>query len=148
MVKGLPPLPYVRESLEKLAGKVDMMVVSATPAEALRREWVEHGIDKYMSVIAGQEIGKKEEQLGLTAQGKYPSDHILMVGDALGDLKAARAVGALFYPVVPGREEQSWKIFHDRIIDLFLNGEYTNQIEAEFLHDFEKTLPKTPPWSR
>jgi phosphoglycolate phosphatase-like HAD superfamily hydrolase len=146
MVKGLPPFPLVEESLEKLVGKADMMVVSATPAEALCREWEEHGIDKYMSVIAGQEIGKKEEQLGLTVQGKYPPDHILMIGDAFGDLKAARAVGALFYPIVPGREEQSWKIFDDRIIELFLNGKYTEQIESEFLKDFEKALPKTPPW--
>jgi histidinol phosphatase-like enzyme len=70
-----------------------------------------------------------------------------MVGDALGDLKAARAVGALFYPVVPGREDQSWRIFHDRIIDLFMEGKYNSDIEFQFLRDFQKALPETPPWS-
>jgi len=147
MVKGLPPFPLVRECLQKLQGKADMMVVSATPAEALHREWQEHGIDKYVALIAGQELGKKEEQLGLTVQGKYPEGRVLMVGDALGDLKAARAVGALFYPVVPGREQESWRIFDNQIIDQFLSGRYTKETEAEFLTEFEKALPKTPPWS-
>jgi len=148
MVKGLPPFPLVRECLQKLQGKADVMVVSATPAEALHREWQEHGIDKFVALIAGQEIGKKEEQLGLTVQGKYPAGRVLMVGDALGDLKAARAVGALFYPVVPGREQESWRIFDNQIIDQFLSGRYTKETEAEFLTEFEKALPKTPPWSQ
>jgi phosphoglycolate phosphatase-like HAD superfamily hydrolase len=148
MVKGLPPFPRVRECLQKLQGRADMMVVSATPAEALHREWEEHGIDKYVAVIAGQEIGKKEEQLGLTVQGKYAVGHVLMVGDALGDLKAARAVGALFYPVVPGREEDSWQVFENQIIEQFLSGRYTKETEAQYLADFEKALPQTPPWRR
>jgi phosphoglycolate phosphatase-like HAD superfamily hydrolase len=146
MVKGLPPFPHVKESLQKLQNRADMMVVSATPAEALHREWEEHGIDQYVALIAGQELGKKEEQLGLTVQGKYAAGHVLMVGDALGDLKAARAAGALFYPVVPGREDESWRIFYEVIIEQFLSGQYTPDTEAKFLTDFEKALPKTPPW--
>src|SRR4051794_15417283 len=38
-VKNVPPFTLVRESLETLAGKADVMVVSATPGEALTREW-------------------------------------------------------------------------------------------------------------
>lgn len=146
MVKGLPPFPYVKESLERLQGQADVMVVSATPGEALRREWEEHGIDKYVAVIAGQEIGKKEEQLGLTAQGKYADGRVLMVGDALGDLKAARAVGALFYPIVPGHEDRSWKLFYDEIVVQFLGGKYTTEVEATHMKEFEKALPSTPFW--
>ena len=36
-----------------------------------------------------------------------------MVGDAPGDLKAAKANKALFYPINPGSEDASWKRFHD-----------------------------------
>ncbi len=39
MVVGVPPFPGVRESLERLAESADIMVVSATPGEALEREW-------------------------------------------------------------------------------------------------------------
>jgi hypothetical protein len=44
VVKEVPPFPFVRESLESMAGKADVMVVSATPGEALAREWNEHGL--------------------------------------------------------------------------------------------------------
>ena len=148
MVKGLPPFPLVRESLNKLQGRADMMVVSATPAEALRREWEEHKIATSVALIAGQELGKKEEQLGLTASGKYAAGHMLMVGDALGDLKAARSAGALFYPVLPGKEDESWKLFHDEICEDFLAGKYTKDSEAKHLAEFEKVLPRTAPWMK
>jgi phosphoglycolate phosphatase-like HAD superfamily hydrolase len=148
MVKGLPPFPLVAETLALLRGRADAMVVSATPADALRREWAEHGIDRLVDVIAGQEIGKKEEQLGLTAQGKYPSGCVLMVGDALGDFKAAKAVGASFYPVVPGREEESWSTFHGKIVGMFLEGRYTPDVQARYVAEFERALPATPPWAR
>jgi phosphoglycolate phosphatase-like HAD superfamily hydrolase len=148
MVKGLPPFPGARASLERIAGRADTMVVSATPAEALRREWEEHGIDKFVALIAGQELGKKEEQLGLTTEGKYGAGKVLMVGDALGDQKAAKAVKARFYPIVPGREDQSWERFRDEIIDEFLRGEYTEDKEAALCAEFEEALPSIPPWKR
>lgn len=146
MVKGLPPFPFVCESLKKLNGNADTMVVSATPAKALHREWAEHDIDKYVSIIAGQEIGKKEDQLALTAKGKYAVGHILMVGDAFGDLAAARSAEAMFYPIVPGQEDRSWKIFHDEIVELFFCGKYTTGIEKDFLNEFGKALPNIAPW--
>ena len=46
IVKEVPPFPFVRESLESMQGKADVMVVSATPSEALEREWEEHGLDR------------------------------------------------------------------------------------------------------
>ena len=48
---------------------------------------------------AGQELGTKTEHLKLAAKNKYPPERILMIGDAPGDLNAARANGALFYPI-------------------------------------------------
>ena len=62
-VKGMPPFPFVRESLEKIQPLADVIVVSATPCEALAREWEEHDIAKYVEVIAGQEMGKKAQHL-------------------------------------------------------------------------------------
>jgi len=63
IVKGMPPFPFVRESLEKIRTQADAIVVSATPCEALTREWEEHDIAKYVDIIAGQEMGKKAEHL-------------------------------------------------------------------------------------
>ena len=39
MVRGVPPFPFVRECLVAFAEKADILVVSATPNEALHREW-------------------------------------------------------------------------------------------------------------
>jgi phosphoglycolate phosphatase-like HAD superfamily hydrolase len=146
VVHGVPPFPYVRESLDELRGKADVLVVSATPTEALTREWAEHAIDEYVSVIAGQEMGKKAEHLELASAGRYQPDHILMVGDAPGDMKAARANDALFYPVKPGEEEESWKRFRDEALDKFFAGEYAGDYEAALIAEFDAVLPETPPW--
>ena len=91
LVKSVPPFPFVRESLEKLSSRADMVVVSATPTEALQKEWREHNLAKYVKVIAGQEIGSKKEHLTLAAGGKYKANYVLMIGDAPGDMQAARA---------------------------------------------------------
>ena len=148
LVHGVPPFPGVRESIAFLADKADMLVVSATPVEALEREWTEHGIARHMRAIAGQEMGKKAVHLELAAKGRYASDHILMIGDAPGDLKAALAVDALFYPINPGQEEASWKRFYDHAVHRFLAGDYAGDYERDLIEDFESLLPTTPPWDR
>jgi phosphoglycolate phosphatase-like HAD superfamily hydrolase len=146
IVHGLPPFPGVRESLVRLGERADVMVVSATPEEALRREWAEHGIDKHVALIAGQEMGSKSEHLALATKGKYPADQVLMVGDAPGDLKAARDVGALFYPINPGGEEESWQRFVAEAIDRFFAKQYGGAYEARLIDEFSKLLPSDPPW--
>ena len=148
MVHGIPPFPFVRESLEVLQNKADMIVVSQTPVEALEREWKEHGIDRYMRFIAGQEMGTKAQHIELAAGGKYPEGHVLMIGDAPGDMRAARANGALFYPINPGHEEESWERFYKEAMERFLEGAYAGEYEAKLIEEFEKLLPEVPPWKK
>lgn len=148
MVHGVPPFPYVRESLQKMHSKVDLMVVSATPVEALEREWNEHGLAQYMSVIAGQEMGTKLQHLQFAAKGKYPDDHILLIGDAPGDREAAKSAGVLFYPINPGSEDRSWRRFHDEAFEKFLNGTYAGEYEDRLIAKFKKQLPADPPWKK
>jgi phosphoglycolate phosphatase-like HAD superfamily hydrolase len=146
LVKHVPPFPGVRESLSLLEGKADMMVVSATPGEALQREWKEHGIDRFMAIIAGQEMGTKKDHLALGAGGKYPAERILMIGDAPGDRKAALVNGAMFFPINPGHEEASWDLFIKEAGPRFLSGQYTREYEARLIAEFDKLLPDVPPW--
>jgi phosphoglycolate phosphatase-like HAD superfamily hydrolase len=148
MVHGVPPFPYVRESLDFLSDKADMIVVSATPAEALTREWQEHDIARYVRVIAGQEMGTKSEHIALAAKGRYAPDHILVIGDALGDLEAARDNEALFFPINPGHEEESWQQFYEEGLHRFLAEEYAGDYEARLIAEFERFMPETPPWKR
>src|SRR5512134_3953984 len=71
LVHGVPPFPYMRESLQALQSLADVVVVSATPTEALAREWEEHDIARYARIIAGQEMGSKKQHLALATKGKY-----------------------------------------------------------------------------
>ncbi len=146
MVKGVPPFPSVRESLEKISEWADVIVCSATPIEALRREWEEHSIDGFVRIIAGQEMGSKAEHIQLASKGKYDTSRVLMIGDAPGDLRAARANGARFYPVNPGDEEASWERFFSQVSDLFASGSYDDAFEEGLIRDFERRLPADPPW--
>ncbi|NOZ20867.1 MAG: HAD family hydrolase [Planctomycetes bacterium] len=146
IVHDIPPFPGVKESMKKLSKHADMICVSATPGEALTREWKEHGIARYAAVIAGQEMGKKSEHIALATKGQYSKSRILMVGDAPGDMKAARANGALFYPINPGHEEDSWQRFYDEAIDKFLNEKYNGAYEKKLIKEFNKLLPSKPPW--
>ena len=148
IVKGVPPFPHVRESLEKAREHADILVCSATPGEALIREWEEHDIAKYAFAIAGQEQGKKSEHIALSAAGKYEKANMLMIGDAPGDLKAAKANGALFFPINPGDEDKSWKLFHDEALDKFIAGEFAGDYEAALIAEFDTYLPEIPPWKK
>jgi phosphoglycolate phosphatase-like HAD superfamily hydrolase len=146
MVFGIPPFPYVRESLDHMRGKADVMVVSQTPLEALEREWRENELEQYVRLIAGQEYGTKAEHLQFAAVGKYPPNKILMIGDALGDLRAAKSNGVLFYPINPGAEEASWERFYTEALQKFYAGAYAGEYEADLIAEFHSYLPETPPW--
>ncbi len=148
MVHGLKPFPYLTDSLSFLRDKADMIVVSATPVDALNTEWAGADIAKYVNLIAGQEMGKKKEHLELAAKDKYDPDKILMIGDAPGDMNAAKAVGALFYPINPGQEDNSWQRFYEEAMPEFLAGTYSGAYEANVIAEFERLLPEIPPWKK
>jgi phosphoglycolate phosphatase-like HAD superfamily hydrolase len=147
IVRDMPPFSYVRQALEKIRPLADVIVVSGTPCDALRREWEEHDIDKYVEVIAGQEMGSKAQHLEYAAKGRYNKNHVLMIGDSPGDMMAARANDALFYPVNPGNEIESWKRFYDEAFDKFINGEYAGRYEEKLTAQFDSYLPELPPWA-
>lgn len=145
MVQGVPPFPGLRESLAQLAGQADIAVVSATPHEALQREWEEHGLMAQVAIMGAQEDGSKREIIAALGR-HYEKDCVLMIGDAPGDREAALANGALFYPIVPGDEMRSWRCFSKEGVKRFLQGTFAGEYEQGLLAVFDKSLPDTPPW--
>ena len=148
IVRDVPPFPLVRESLDAMLGKADVMVVSATPGEALEREWAEHGLRDRVALIAGQEAGSKKDVLAQALAHGYEKDHVLMVGDAPGDLLAAQANGVLFFPVEPGFEEESWERFLKEALPRFYQGTFAGPYMVERIERFLALLPEVPPWRR
>ncbi|HAN98946.1 MAG TPA: haloacid dehalogenase [Planctomycetaceae bacterium] len=144
-VAEVPPFRSVRESLERLSQHADLIVCSATPTAALQAEWAEHGLDRYVRAIYGQEAGNKREILRIAAQ--YAPGRTLMIGDAPGDRQAAHANGALFYPIHPGREDESWGLLLAEGIDRFFAGRFAGDFAQALDRAFDSALPDTPPWS-
>ena len=62
--------------------------------------------------------------------------------------QAAKAVGALFYPINPGAEDASWKRFYGEACDRFLNETYAGEYETKLIAEFDAYLPETPPWKK
>lgn len=146
IVRGVPPFPAVRESLERLRTQADAMVISQTPTPALEREWAENDLTRHVALIAGQEMGTKKDHLRFAAAAKYRPTRILMIGDAPGDFSAAKFNGALFFPIVPGREEASWRRLLDEGLDAFFSEQYAGDYEAALVREFNASLPEHPSW--
>lgn len=147
-LKGVKPFHNARECILKISNSADSIVVSQTPLEALEREWKEHGIDGLVRFIAGQEHGTKSEHIAFGAKGKYTDDKIIVIGDAPGDMRAAMDNDVLFYPVIPGKEVESWKKLNDEAFDLFLSGSYRGDYQDKILNEFMNALPENPPWEK
>ena len=146
IVRGVTPFPGVREAFSKFMEFADIVIVSATPHEAIVREWGEHDLLKYLTEVAGQELGTKAECIRKANSGHYAPDHILMIGDALGDYAAAQQNGVLYYPIIPGSEVQSWEDAKNVIADQLKNGTYEGESMDNYLEAFNKVLLKDPVW--
>lgn len=148
-ISELPPIPVfdgVARGLEKLREASDLIVVSQTTEDALVREWNHAGLTPLVDVIAGAELGAKSESLARAAVGRYPLDKIVMVGDAPGDLEAARTVGCLFFPIIPGDEVASWRELVSDGLPRLKNGTFAGACQEELIARFNAALSPTPPW--
>ena len=63
-----------------------------------------------------------------------------MIGDAIGDYEAAKSVNALFFPIVPGKEEESWKNFLEVGSVKFFDGTFAGTYQQELLDEFLDVL--------
>ncbi len=148
VVRGVDPFGGVRNALARMSGQADCMVVSSAPIAQIEKEWGEQGLLKLVAHVAGQEAGSKKSSLESASGGKYAGDARLMIGDAPGDLAAAQAAGVLFFPIIPGKEEQSWKRLTDEGLDRFFQGNFAGEYQRRINEEFLKALPENPPWER
>jgi phosphoglycolate phosphatase-like HAD superfamily hydrolase len=124
------------------------MVISNTPLDALQRDWQENNIVSNILYIGGQETGSKTEMLMAAANGKYRSDHILIIGDSPGDLTAAQNINALFFPILPTKEEYSWESFLSEGARRFLANRYNVSYQKEQIEGFESVINTVPSWNK
>ncbi|MDA3850827.1 MAG: HAD hydrolase-like protein [Spirochaetaceae bacterium] len=136
----LRPYEGVKQALNLLSEKCDCLVSSSTSVDILTTEWGENGILAHVQMIAGQEMGSKSEHLALSGISRYESAKRLMLGDAPGDYQAAKNNGALFFPIMPGKEEESWQEFLQEGFPRFLELRFSGEYEEVRVKDFFNIL--------
>jgi phosphoglycolate phosphatase-like HAD superfamily hydrolase len=145
-MRNVRPFRGAPDSLAALREAADTLVLSTAPFDTLEREWRENGLTDFVRCIAGQDQGSKESVLAMVAPGRYTLHRTLMVGDAPGDLNAARSIGALFYPIIPGSEEASWSRFDSEGLERFLAGHFAGSYQEALVEDYLSHLPEQVPW--
>ena len=139
--------PGAADALAILARDADLGVCSQSPEAALIREWDGAGLLGRVRFIAGQELGGKAAQIRLATEGKYAAGRTLFVGDAPGDRLAAQAAGTAFFPILPGRETESWRRLAEEAFPRLKAGTYDEAYQRACWDEFEAALPLHPPWA-
>ena len=142
IVRGIRPFVNVIETLKKLNEFADVVVVSATPTEALERELKNCGVFDYFIRVFGQDAGTKSVCIAKMLEEGYDVDKTLKVGDAYGDLLAAKDNNVLFYPIKPSKEVESWKDLQITFADVFKDGGYKGKVMEEKVQEFLDILPE------
>lgn len=147
-IAQLPPIPVfegVSQGLQALRRAADLIVVSQTTEEALVREWNQADLAEWVQAIAGAEWGSKRASLVAAMADRYDSTRTVMVGDATGDLEAARVAGCLFFPILPGDEVASWAELCSEGLERVRSGSFAGAYQAELIARFQAVLTPTFP---
>lgn len=131
--------PWVKETLQQIDSYADVVVVSSANKEALLKEWSNNDLHSYIQLFLSQEAGSKAYCINALKCLGYSKDNILMIGDSLGDLKAAEENEVLFYPIIAQKESTSWKGLLNRYISLFFKNDLKTH-QQKIIEEFTKTL--------
>lgn len=134
--KERQPFPRVREALLYAHGFAKTAVVSSADRQAVMEEWANHELLPYTDDVMAQDCGSKAHCIAKLMQKGYPKDRVLMIGDALGDYKAAQENGVFFYPILACQEESCWKEFLDTAGPRFKGGKYGGGYQREKIDTF------------
>lgn len=132
--------PGVREAFEKMKAVADLAIVSSANREAMEEEWERCGLMPYVDYAMAQDVGTKAVCIKKMIEKGYETSKIVMIGDAMGDFKAASEAGVSFYPILAGKEEASWEHFSKQVLDEIVNGRYTAERQKEEFEEFERGL--------
>lgn len=134
------PFAGVWEALSQARGRGDIVVVSSANRQAVEEEWRYYGLLDLVDLVMAQDMGSKASCIRRLVGMGYERDHVLMAGDAPGDWKAAEESGVLYYPILAGRERESWKEFGEEGIERFFGGRFGGEYQEEKVREFLENL--------
>ena len=136
------PFPGVREALEAAHERADVAIVSSANRDAVLDEWEKHGLLEHTDLVLAQDSGSKAFCIGELVSRGYAPDHVVMCGDAVGDLEAAEKNDVYYYPIRVRHEEESWREFVTDGLSHLLEGTYGDGYQHEQKEKFIGNLEK------
>jgi len=137
---GDKPFDNVKVTMDAMCKEADLVAVSSANGEAVEAEWSKHQLKEDCRVLLCQEAGSKAFCIGELMKKGYTPDKILMVGDAPGDRDAAIKNGVRYYPILVGKEGESWTRLKEEAFPKLLAGEFDDAYQAMLIREFEKNL--------
>lgn len=134
------PFPGAKEGLEHMAELGEVYVVSSANPEAIQEEWTRHGLMDSVTEVYAQDRGSKADALAELIEKGYEPHNILMVGDSPGDLKAAEDNNVWFFPILVGKEKESWDALNEEYSQKLADGEFTQADHDEQVKNFWHNL--------
>lgn len=143
-IHGLPPedkpFPNVKKAMDAMCKSADLTAVSSANGEAVETEWTKHQLKEDCRVLLCQEAGSKAYCIGEMIKKGYAKEKILMVGDAPGDRDAAVKNGVLYYPILVGKEGESWERLLTEAFPKLLEGSFDSDYQTFLIREFEQNL--------
>ena len=132
-------VPYngAKEGLAAAHGFADVAMVSSANRDAVEEEWGKFGLLEHTDIVLAQDIGSKAACIAAMLKFGYDPDKVVMVGDAPGDCDAAEKNGVHYYPILVGREKESWDEAIAVAFGKLQSGQYAPygaQKKAQFLN--------------
>ena len=63
-----------------------------------------------------------------------------MIGDSPSDFYAARKNDISFFPIIPGKEDISWRFLQSKALSSFFSFEYKHNYEKKKIIEFESAI--------
>ena len=134
------PFEHVKETMDVMCREADLVAVSSANGEAVEAEWTKHQLKEDCRVLLCQEAGSKAFCIAELMKKGYDPAKILMVGDAPGDRDAAAKNGVRYYPILVGKEGESWTRLKEEAFPKLLAGTFDDAYQASLIREFEKNL--------
>lgn len=134
------PYEGVKEALAYAHQHADVAIVSSANLDAVLDEWELYGLLEHTDIVLAQNAGSKAFCIGELLKKGYAPDHVLMCGDAPGDLDAAKKNGVFYYPILVRHEKESWSEFTAESLDHLLSHNYAGAYQEKKINQFLENL--------
>lgn len=136
------PFEGVKEAIMEAKKIADIAIVSSANEKAVLDEWSHNGLLENVDIVLTQNIGSKAYCISKLIEKGYNRRNVLMVGDALGDLKAAESNEVLYYPIMVKKEKESWNRFTREALKKFVDNSYIGEYQEKIINEFKSNLSK------